>query len=81
MNRIICIIVFALTLAVLCSCAYRYYLGMHGPSIRRFPDIHEGVREDSECLECHHPDRDPEGPPTSHPQFKGCLKCHNDQIK
>ena len=30
-------------------------------------------------LICHHPDRDPNGPPTSHPQFKGCLKCHNDK--
>ena len=37
--------------------------------------------EDYECLECHHPDKDPEGPPTTHPNFTGCLKCHNDDIK
>ena len=63
------------------GCAYRYYLGMHGPSIRVFPDIHQGVTEDEDCLGCHHPDRDPEGPPTTHPGFKGCLKCHNDELK
>lgn len=57
-----------------------YYLGMHGPSIRQFPDIHAGISEDAECLECHHPDH-PVGPPTSHPEFVGCLKCHNDDIR
>jgi len=70
----------AITL-VLGSCAYRYYLGMHGPSIRLFPDVHAGVTEDEQCLECHHPDRDPVGPPTSHPQFVGCLKCHDDAVE
>ncbi len=69
-----------LVLAVVSGCAYRYYLGMHGPSIRNSPEVHEGVIEDSECLECHHPERDPEGPPTTHPKFVGCLKCHNDPI-
>ena len=68
----------SLILVSVTGCAYRYYLGMHGPSIRNFPEVHEGVTEDSECLECHHPDRDPSGPPTSHPEFSGCLKCHND---
>jgi hypothetical protein len=67
-------------LAVVTGCAYRYYLGMHGPSILNSPEVHEGVTEDSECLECHHPERDPEGPPTPHPQFTGCLKCHNDPL-
>ena len=62
------------------GCAYRYYLGMHGPSIKQFPDIHAGITQDSECLECHHPQRDPSGPPTTHPHFKGCLKCHNDDL-
>ena len=62
------------------GCAYRYYLGMHGPSIRAFPDVHEDVLEDDECLQCHHPENDPEGPPTSHPGFSGCLKCHNGDI-
>lgn len=71
----------SLILVVVTGCAYRYYLGMHGPSIRNFPDVHEGVTEDSECLECHHPERNPAGPPTSHPQFTGCLKCHNDLLK
>jgi len=60
------------------GCAYRYYLGMHGPSIKRYPEIHQGVTKDSECLECHHPERNPTGPPTTHPDFTGCLKCHND---
>jgi hypothetical protein len=69
-----------LIVAVLSGCAYRYYLGMHGPSIKMYPDIHAGVTEDSECLECHHPQHEPSGPPTAHPQFKGCLKCHNDDI-
>jgi hypothetical protein len=72
----ISILVFAIVL--LSGCAYRYYLGMHGPSIRQHPQIHQGVTQDDECLECHHPEGKPDGPPTSHPQFKGCLKCHND---
>jgi hypothetical protein len=62
-----------------CACAYRHYLGMHGPSVRSFPDIHSGQTADRECLGCHHPDQDPEGPATSHPEFTGCLKCHNDE--
>ncbi len=63
------------------GCAYRYYLGMHGPSIKVFSDEHEGFTEDYECLECHHPDKDPEGTPTTHPNFTGCLKCHNEDVK
>lgn len=63
------------------GCAYRYYLGMHGPSIKAFPDIHQGVTEDQGCLSCHHPDRNTDAPPTSHPEFTGCLKCHNDDLK
>ncbi len=59
------------------GCAYRYYLGFHGPSIRLSPDVHESVTQDKECLECHHPDN-ADGPPTPHPKFIGCLKCHND---
>ncbi len=62
------------------GCAYRYYLGMHGPSIRQYPQIHAGFKTDAECLECHHPGRDPSGPATSHPQFTGCLKCHDDPL-
>ena len=66
---------------VLGSCAYRYYLGLHGPSIRHFPDVHAGVTEDAQCLACHDPNGDPGGPPTTHPQFVGCLKCHDDDVE
>lgn len=67
-------------LLLIAGCAHRYYLGMHGPSIRRYPEIHANVATDQECLECHHPDHNPTGPPTSHPHFTGCLKCHNDPL-
>jgi len=50
---------------VIFSCAH---LGFHGPSIK-----------DRECIKCHHGD-DPQGPLTPHPNFSGCLKCHNDEI-
>lgn len=63
------------------GCAYRHYMGMHGPSIKLYPEAHQQVaQEDNECLKCHHPDRDPEGPPTTHPGFTGCLKCHNGNV-
>jgi hypothetical protein len=62
------------------GCAYRYYLGMHGPSILKHPEVHQGVKEDRECLACHHPDRNPQGPPTTHPGFVGCYKCHSDAV-
>ena len=62
------------------GCDYRYYLGFHGPSIKLYPEDHEGVVQDNECLECHDPNNDPDGQPTSHPHFTGCLKCHNDDI-
>jgi Doubled CXXCH motif (Paired_CXXCH_1) len=62
------------------GCTYRHYMGFHGPSIRATPQIHMGVTEDKECLKCHDPERNPEGPPTNHPQFTGCLKCHNDHL-
>ncbi len=75
-------------IAILCgfllfmsSCTYRHYLGLHGSSIKRYPEVHEGATDDEECLECHHPDKEPSGPPTTHPNFTGCLKCHNDDIK
>ena len=63
-----------------CACAYRYYLGMHGPSMNAFPDIHQNMTEDRECLACHHPDQAFEAPPTSHPGFTGCFKCHSDSL-
>ncbi|MBW2592209.1 MAG: hypothetical protein JRE58_04270 [Deltaproteobacteria bacterium] len=49
--------------------------------LRLSPLSGQYVTKDRDCLSCHHPDRDPEGPPTSHPQFTGCLKCHNDDLK
>ncbi|WP_373500271.1 hypothetical protein [Desulfococcus sp.] len=81
MNVLKKIMMCCIVLALFSGCAYRYYLGVHGPSVKAYPDIHEGVTEDQDCLGCHHPDRNPTGPPTSHPQFTGCLKCHNDDLK
>ena len=79
--RKISIIVMVVILSIVFSgCAYRHYMGVHGPSIRAFPDNHEGVTEDKDCLKCHHPEKNPEGPPTNHPHFTGCLKCHNDDL-
>jgi len=74
------LILICAAVSIIGGCAYRHYLGLHGPSIKLYPDVHAQVTEDDECLECHHPDQDPEGPATSHPNFKGCLKCHNDDI-
>ncbi|MGX9365076.1 hypothetical protein ACTVJH_03440 [Desulfoplanes sp. PS50] len=54
------------------------YLGVHGASIRQKWDVHANVGQtDAQCLECHHPDN-AKGPATPHPEFTGCLKCHND---
>ena len=60
------------------ACAHRYYLGFHGPTTKNQPDIHSGFTQDAECLGCHGDGDESQGPATSHPQFKGCLKCHND---
>jgi hypothetical protein len=64
------------------GCAYRYYLGLHGPTIRSLPDIHtEVIKDDAQCLKCHGAENTSgEAPSTSHPGFKGCLKCHNDPL-
>lgn len=59
------------------GCGHMAYLGMHGRSIKSYPDIHDAVIEDAQCLECHHPDT-PTGPASPHPDFKGCINCHND---
>lgn len=77
MQKTLCL---ALLLFIVSSsgCAYRYYLGMHGPSIRNSPEIHLDVREDGQCLGCHDPDTPTDAPPTDHPRFKGCLGCHDD---
>jgi len=64
-----------------CATTGLYYLGFHGPSIKQFSEVHEGIRKDQECLECHGLNADDlDGSPTTHPQFVGCLKCHNDEI-
>ena len=63
----------------LVGCGHTAYLGMHGRSIRLYPEIHTSAVEDLQCLECHHPDH-PEGPASPHPNFKGCIKCHNDEV-
>jgi hypothetical protein len=70
-------LVLLVSLSILLGCTSRHYLGFHGPSIKLHPDVHE----DDECLECHGPDSDSDGRPTSHPDFTGCLKCHNDEVK
>ena len=58
-----------------------YYFGFHGPSIRLTPDEHEGYTEDEECRDCHGKDSDPdEAPRSTHYNFHGCLKCHNDEV-
>ncbi|MBU3948789.1 MAG: cytochrome c3 family protein [Proteobacteria bacterium] len=62
----------------LTGCAY---MGIHGKSIRSFPDIHDGAVEDSQCLSCHDPAANPDIAPVSpHPKFTECLKCHNDEF-
>ena len=81
MNILKKIMICCAVLALFSGCAYRYYLGMHGPSVKAFPDIHQGITQDQDCLGCHHPDRNATAPPTSHPQFTGCLKCHNGELK
>lgn len=70
------LIILLLTAACMSACAL---FGVHGKSIRRFPEIHAGVTADERCLECHHPDH-ATGPPCPHPLFSGCIKCHNDPL-
>lgn len=59
------------------GCGHMAYLGMHGSSIRSYPDVHDSVGKDDQCLECHHPDH-AQGPVSPHPGFTGCIHCHND---
>jgi len=69
-----------LLLSVFGCYGYRAYMGLHGKSIKLYPDVHESsFTEDSKCLECHHPDH-PQGPPSPHPNFTGCIECHSDEI-
>ena len=83
MNLIKKTAILSLILLFLGCGAYRAYLGLHGPSIQAYPEIHKGVNKDKECLECHHPKnvKDSGAPSTPHPGFHGCLKCHNDKVK
>ena len=78
MRRIIILFFLIVFTFSIVACAHRYYLGIHGPSIKAFPEIHSGFTKDAECLGCHGLGDESQGPLTSHPQFKGCLKCHND---
>jgi hypothetical protein len=77
MNNIIKILVFCAMAVPSTGCAYRHYLGFHGPSVKAFQEIHQGITEDQNCLTCHAPNQAFNAPPTSHPRFTGCLKCHN----
>ena len=74
-----CLGLMLLVMTLASGCAYRHFLGMHGPSVQNSIAIHQGLSDDSECLDCHSPEATTEAPPTNHPGFKGCLKCHNDQ--
>ncbi len=78
-HRLIAILLLTAT-ATCTGCAYRHFLGMHGPSIRNHAEAHDvSLKDDAECLSCHSPKNSPsDAPPTSHPTFTGCLKCHND---
>ncbi|WP_027362171.1 hypothetical protein [Halodesulfovibrio aestuarii] len=70
---------FVVMVCLLSGCAY---MGYHGKSIQTYPDIHAGVRTDKDCLMCHAPQNAVKSgaPETPHPDFTGCLKCHNDTI-
>ena len=72
------------TVMLSAGCTFRHYLGLHGPSMRNFPDAHDpAITQDSQCLSCHSPQNAAAGsgaPATTHPGFAGCLKCHSDPI-
>ena len=68
------------TAALITSCAYQHYLGMHGPSIKKNPTIHASQTNDQSCLTCHDPKTSVVAPKTNHANFTGCLKCHNDDV-
>ncbi len=60
------------------GCGHTAYLGMHGSSIRLYPDVHESsIVEDVQCLECHD-SGSTDAPVSPHPEFNGCITCHND---
>lgn len=74
-----CLVALCLLLTSASGCAYRHFLGMHGPSVQDSLAIHQGISDDADCLDCHDPKVATEAPPTTHPSFSGCLKCHNDK--
>jgi hypothetical protein len=65
------------TILIVLGCGHTAYLGMHGRSIRLYPDVHESMEKDSQCLECHD-SGSTDAPVSPHPDFTGCIKCHND---
>ena len=74
------VLLFLTILIIISACSYRYYLGMHGPSVKKYPFMHAKVTEDKSCLACHATASTVASPKTSHPHFKNCLKCHNDVV-
>lgn len=76
-NRFKKIICAGITLLFLYGCGHKAYMGIHGKSIKSSLEVHDTVIQDSQCLECHHSDKS-EVPATPHPNFKVCIKCHND---
>jgi len=64
---------------LLSSCAYRHYLGLHGPSVKKHPSVHDFTADQS-CLMCHDPGSAVASPKTNHAHQKGCLKCHGDVL-
>ncbi len=72
-----CHLFLILTIVTVSSCAY---LGFHGPSILATPEVHSDATTDSECLECHHLNKEEDSPQTPHPEFTGCVKCHTDPV-
>ncbi len=71
-------------IVVLVAVFSKAYLGFHGPSVQQYPEIHAGMTEDDQCRICHHPDnagKVDKAPATTHPEFKNCLKCHNDPLE
>ena len=76
-SRLTCFLLIGLILFA-SGCGHLAYLGKHGASIKQTSSVHADIDpEDARCLECHHPDN-AQGPITPHPNFTGCLKCHND---
>jgi hypothetical protein len=48
--------------------------------LKKYPFMHTNVTEKKTYLACHSAESSFASPKTSHPHFKNCLKCHNDDI-